>query len=98
MKLFLYSLVAVLLGCSATTKRVGIVHDYMLENGKVLCKFHEGLHYIITNTTLKIKTNKCSALYLVRCQDGKLFEEDTEVTWCGISEMQIQESLSKETP
>lgn len=87
-----------LTGCQYPKKRIGIVHDYMIENAVRLCSLHGGLHYIVTDTSVLASSNHeypCTDIYVVRCQDGSAIKQDTGIEWCFISESQIRESLEQ---
>jgi hypothetical protein len=85
-----------ILGCSRFTKeRIEIIHDYVFFNGIEICQLHQGLHYIISKTTIFEENNEsypCRADIRIRCQDGSLHKFDTGVKFCFISEMQINET------
>jgi uncharacterized lipoprotein YmbA len=81
-----------LTGCATT--RIGIVHDYVFERAKEACADHQGLHYIVSVN--KVKSDKeysCEDNYVFRCQDQAAVKFNSGVIWCGISEMQLEETL-----
>lgn len=81
-----------LTGCS--TQRIGIIHDYMFRAAEHVCEPHEGLHYIVSISSVENKKNSpCHNLYKFRCQDQSLINFDDGVGFCVIQEMQLSETL-----
>jgi hypothetical protein len=96
MKLIKIILMFFLTGCSTYPKeRIEIVHDYIFYNGTKVCESHEGLHNIVSKTTLfdgEAKSYPCHKDIKFRCQDGSLHEFETGIGFCFISEMQLDET------
>lgn len=96
-----------LIGCSTyPIKRSNIVHDYIFENAIKMCENHEGLHYILADTTIFAeKSHKfaeygdddsdypCKDTFKFRCQDGTLLNFDDGAGYCFISESQFKETM-----
>jgi hypothetical protein len=100
MKYLLVMLLTV--GCVSYPKtRISIVHDYIFQNGVRMCEPYAGLHYVVAIQEILAESSEgseskdypCSKIYSIRCQDGTLLTFRSEVTYCFIQEMQIQETL-----
>lgn len=82
-----------------STNAAEITHDYVLNNAYKACKNHQGFHYIVTKTKwLKNDKNNrypCERKYIVSCQDSYKEVINSEVSYCFISKMQIDESLKE---
>ena len=79
-----------------------MVHDYVIYNANKDCIDHGGLHYIVSINTIEKESSgreegwkdyPCSEVFKFRCQDQTLLDFDSGIAWCGISEMQFEESL-----
>lgn len=95
-----------LAGCSSyPVKRVGIIHEYILYGAQKACEKHDGLHYIVTSETIEAEHSSndrhdypCHGVYGIRCQDDTLFNFDSEVKWCFISESQLSKTMKTIDP
>jgi hypothetical protein len=91
-----FLLTTFLTGCAEHTKDyIGIIHDYEIRNAITVCIKHEGLHYIVPHQKMEVDKEEqypCEASYSVRCQDGTLIKVPSEVKYCFISKMQLEES------
>lgn len=93
-----YLLCLLLTGCTTTVVRTGIIHDYIFIAGQKICNSHEGLHYIVQETTLEPGPDDkpCNEITKFRCQDGSLHNFTTGIGYCFISEMQLNDTLNKQ--
>lgn len=82
-----------LVGCS--TRRTGIVHDYVISEAIKGCSNNGGLHYIVTDQHIDttIHTKPGTERIVFRCQDGTTIEYSSGVMYHFISEMQLEETL-----
>lgn len=98
MKYILFLSLFTILGCSTSYKRVGIIHEYIITAALNKCENHGGLHYITKITDIEeVGLNKdypCSEYTKFRCNDGSLQNYETEVGYCFISEMQLDDVIN----
>lgn len=80
-----------------TSKRRGIIHDYIIRNSIEACENEEGLHYIVDNSIIFNQffgdDYPCSSKYIARCQSGKDINIDSHTGYCFIGEAQLNESI-----
>lgn len=94
-----------LLGCSKfPLQRTGIVHDYIINKAKEVCKPYSGLHYIVDRTLILEKGKigeyspdyPCNVKIIAKCQDSRQFVEFyADGRYCAISQLQIKDAILK---
>lgn len=89
------SLICFLMLSGCATYRTGIVHDHMIAQMLKDCDNHGGPHYVVQHVEVNTlrKDKPCSGSYVISCQDGAKIVIDDGVSFCFISESQIEESL-----
>lgn len=92
-----YLLCFLFMGCTSNIVRTGIIHDYIFIAGQKTCSTHEGLHYVVQETSLNPNPDDkpCNEVTKFRCQDGSLHNFETGTKYCFISELQLNDTLGK---
>ena len=74
-----------------------MIHEYVIEHSDILCKDHDGLHYIVPVPSIvmrdKYNSELCEDTYKIRCQDDTLFTYNTGSSYCGIKIIQYDETM-----